>query len=49
MAHIGNPNDEKGKHWWMCYAKVDEEYVVNNNLYDLAYVPIRGTTIQRKE
>lgn len=35
MAHIGDPNEEKGKHWWMCYAKVDEEYVVNNKLYDL--------------
>lgn len=35
MAHIGNPNDERGKHWWMCYAKVDEEFVINNKLYDL--------------
>lgn len=35
MAHIGKPNNEKGKHWWMCYAKVDEEFVINNKLYDL--------------
>lgn len=34
MANIKNPINEKGKHWWMCYAKVDEKFVINNKLYD---------------
>lgn len=34
MGHMGNPAKEKGKHWWICYAEVDEDFVVNNKLYD---------------
>lgn len=35
MQHIGNPEKEYGKHWWICYDIVDEEFVTSNRLYDL--------------
>ena len=35
LGNIGNPSKEKGKHWWICYEKVDENFVTSNNLYDL--------------
>ncbi len=35
LGHIGNPLDEKGKHWWICYDEVKENFVTSNNLYDL--------------
>lgn len=34
LGHIGNPLDEKGKHWWICYETVKENFVMANNLYD---------------
>lgn len=34
LGHVGNPSKEYGKHWWICYAKVDEYFVTNFNLYD---------------